>query len=199
MFLTLQNETIKGGTLIFPSILKKTEDQVLEGWRQRREACRLPSESGSAAGGAVAFPLVRGAPSAPTARPGKRKGLIGLQLNNTFKRLHKKPRRAAAQIVEPAGLRALRAPGAKGEGAARPASDRWIPGSRGPRAGGDRTNIFPLGLSLFWAAGSWNRKCSVFHVRWPAAVLHLPASADELVDSAAFEVHHLLLKRSGSD
>lgn len=32
----------------------------------------------------------------------------------------------------------------------------------------------------------------------PAAVLHLPASADELVDSAAFEVHHLL-KRSGSD
>lgn len=76
--------------------------------------------------GARAFPLVRGAPSAPTARPGKRKGLIGLQLNSTYKRQHKKPRRAATQIVEPAGLRALRVPGEKWEGAARPASDRWM-------------------------------------------------------------------------
>lgn len=65
---------LKGETLVFSSILKKTEDQTLEGWRQRRQACRLPSEPGSSAEGAVAFPLVRGAPSAPTAPRANGKG-----------------------------------------------------------------------------------------------------------------------------
>lgn len=85
---------------------------------------------------------------------------------------------AAAPTVERAERYALRVPEAKGERAGRPAVGRWMPGSRGRRAGGGCIHTIPLGVSLFWAAVSWNRKYLVFHVHWWVAVLHLPASTD---------------------
>lgn len=107
-----------------------------------------------------------GAPSAPTARPGKRKGRIGLQLNNTFKRLHS-PEEQQLRIVEPAGPGGLEGSwGERGRGGAPGLGqmDPWLPR---PARWGDRTNIFPLGLSLFWAVGELEQE--MFSLSCPLA------------------------------
>lgn len=133
---------------------------------------------------------------------GKRKGLIGLQLNSEFKRKHSKPKGVAAQIVEQAEPRALRVPGAQGEGADRRAArGQMDPGLPWPARGGRPHRHQPIWFKFILGHRELEQEMLRLSCP-PVGFRQFCTSRRALISrfsSVAFEVHHLLLKRSGSD